>query len=233
MNTSTNISEIAKALSEFQGKITPVPKDATNPFYKSKYADLSSIISHVQELLKKNGLSVSQLPNESDDKISVTTLLMHTSGEWLSGTISMKPAKLDPQGFGSAMTYARRYSLSAILGIASEEDDDGNSASKVEPKTVTQVDKPKFEPKVAPKDAKIVEKKPVEVVKTAKVSDTKVEPQKEDKKSFSDEIKTSLNMNHLRSIWVAIEASHKNKEITDVELEQLRKEKDAKKEALK
>lgn len=148
MNQSTTISALAKALSDFQGEVSAVPKESSNPFYKSKYAELSTIIAHAQKLLKKNGLSVSQLCNDGEDKVSVTTLLMHTSGEWLSGTITMKPSKPDPQGVGSAITYARRYSLSAILGLATEDDDDGNVASgKTEkPAPVSKQPEKKTEP---------------------------------------------------------------------------------------
>lgn len=150
MNKSESISAIAKALSDFQGEMSAVPRESSNPFYKSKYAELSTIISHIQKLLKKNGLAVSQLCGEGVDKVSVTTLLMHTSGEWLSETVTMTPTKADPQGIGSTITYARRYSLSAMLLLASDEDDDGNVASgKVEKKP----EAPKVEPKKAKETA--------------------------------------------------------------------------------
>jgi hypothetical protein len=125
---SESIKELATALSKFQGEITPAPKDSTNPFFKSKYSDIATIIEHAKPVLVKNGLALSQLPSNDGDLVNVTTLLLHTSGEWLSSTLSMKPVKVDPQAIGSCITYIRRYSL-AILGIVTEEDDDGNSAT--------------------------------------------------------------------------------------------------------
>jgi hypothetical protein len=234
MQTSLTISEIAKALCAFQGEVKPVPKESVNPFFKSKYADLSSIISHIQPTLKKNGLSVAQLNNEADGKVSVTTILMHNSGEWLSGTITMNPSKSDPQTYLSTLTYSRRGALSAILGLATEDDTDGAVASG---KTVTEVSKPKLDLKVAPKTtSKVVEnveKKPVEAVKTAKVLDDKPTVVAEDSKSFSEEMKTALNLNHLKTVWQAIMDAHKNKTISDSELAELTKVKDARKVELK
>jgi hypothetical protein len=130
MEQTEKIEELAKALSAFQGEVTAVSRDSENPFYKSKYADLATIIEHVKVPLQKNGLSVVQLCETFEGKVRVTSQLMHSSGQWIRAMLEMTPAKSDPQGVGSAITYARRYSLSAILNIASEEDDDGNEATK-------------------------------------------------------------------------------------------------------
>lgn len=226
MNKSETIASLAKALSAFQGEIKPVPKDSVNPFFKSKYADLSSIISHIQPTLKKNGLSVSQLCNEADGKVSVTTILMHDSGEWVSGTITMTPAKNDPQTYLSTITYSRRGSLSAILGLATEDDTDGEVASgktpTQAPPTPKVAEKAKVEPKTPVKSAEKSDKKPVEAVKT---DDAYSE--------YGQEIKTALNLSHLREIWTAVGVSHKKGEITDVQYAELTKSKDAKKEELK
>jgi len=133
---SESISELAKALSGFQGKMTAVKKDATNPFYKSKYATLDTIWETIRKPLSDNGLSVAQTMGIIPDSKSVLeTTLYHTSGEWISGTQLVNPVKDDPQSLGSAISYARRYSLSAILGIVADEDDDANVATKPAAKT--------------------------------------------------------------------------------------------------
>lgn len=125
-----NISiEFAKALVKFRSELKPAIKDANNPFFKSTYADLSSIIEASREPLANNGLSFIQVVHEAE-AAKVETLLIHESGGWIScGIVSVTPVKKDPQGFGSAITYARRYSLQSALGIPTE-DDDGNEASK-------------------------------------------------------------------------------------------------------
>jgi len=132
MNKSETITKLAEALSKFQSQVEGAKKDSNNPFYKSKYADLAQIWKTVREPLTQNGLSVSQvgLPSEPE-YVNVETILLHSSGEWISGITTLKLVKNDPQGAGSAITYARRYGLSAILGIH-QEDDDANSHIKSE-----------------------------------------------------------------------------------------------------
>ena len=126
MEKSPTISELAKALNRFQGEMGTVVFDAVNPFFKSKYATLSALVATARPILFKNELSVSQL-TEGDG--GVTTILMHSSGEYISSTLILKAVKDDPQGKGSAITYARRYAYASILGIVSDEDDDGNASS--------------------------------------------------------------------------------------------------------
>jgi len=129
MDKSENITTLAKSLSALQSELKPVPKDAINPFYKSRYADLSAIWESSRALLCKHGFAISQLPQAKEGQIVLTTLLLHISGEWLSSDLLVTPSKQgDPQSVGSALTYARRYALSAILGICSEEDDDAEDA---------------------------------------------------------------------------------------------------------
>ena len=128
MNKSEEIKDLAKALGEFQAEVDNATKKAVNPAFKSKYADLAEILNTVREPLTKRGLSFVQLPSFESGIVSVETVLMHTSGQWISSTISGPVVKQDPQGVGSAITYFRRYSLSAMCGIA-QEDDDGNAAS--------------------------------------------------------------------------------------------------------
>lgn len=130
MNKSESIKEIAPALAKFQSEVTNPANTAENPFFKSKYSPLNEILNLVRPLLSKHGLSVIQMPSGDGQEVIITTLLMHSSGEWIeSCPLKMKPAKNDPQGIGSAITYGRRYALTAILGISSEDDDDGNSAT--------------------------------------------------------------------------------------------------------
>jgi hypothetical protein len=112
-------------------------KTSTNPHFKSRYADLSACVEAVIDSLHKNGFALLQKTHECETGVAVETILMHESGEQISGGILRVPAsKLDPQGYGSALTYARRYSLMAVCGIA-PEDDDGNAASK--PKKTMQI----------------------------------------------------------------------------------------------
>ncbi len=130
MNKSESIKNIAKALSDFQAEVKNPANSADNPFFKSKYAPLNEILNDVRPLLAKNGLSILQFPSGDGQNIIVTTTLLHESGEWIeSDPLVLKATKADAQGAGSAITYARRYAVAAILGISSEDDDDGNMAS--------------------------------------------------------------------------------------------------------
>ena len=126
MEQSESVKEIAKALRLVQSELKPAPKESENPFFHSSYADLATVSKAVFPVLTKHGLSVSQI---AEGEGAVTTILLHESGEWLKGTLTLKPTKNDPQGMGSAITYARRYALAAVCGLATE-DDDGNAASK-------------------------------------------------------------------------------------------------------
>lgn len=129
MKTSTNISAIAPALLKAQKAIKAALKDATNPHFKSKYADLSSVIDAVKEPLNANGITFLQGVEDAEHGVAVETMLLHESGEWMSSTIKIPATKQDAQGYGSATTYARRYGLQAMCGVPAE-DDDGNAASK-------------------------------------------------------------------------------------------------------
>ena len=130
MNQSESIKEIATALSKVQGQLTHAVKDSANPFFKSKYADLGSVWDSCRKLLADNGLSVMQFPGDYvEGNISLTTMLTHSSGEWISHSMSLPVSKPDAQGAGSAITYMRRYALAAVVGIY-QADDDGNEAVK-------------------------------------------------------------------------------------------------------
>lgn len=127
MEKSQSIKNIAAAIVLFHVKVETVKKDATNPFFKSKYASLSNILDVVNDPLNESGLTFCQFPNGEN---GLTTILMHAeSGEFLQATYDMHPVKNDPQGRGSSITYQRRYALAAILGLNIDDDDDGNAAS--------------------------------------------------------------------------------------------------------
>jgi len=130
MQTSESIGNLAKALAAVQGSLQPAVKDADNPFFKTKYADLSSVWNSCRELLSKNGLAVIQGNSIGHDgTVIVETMLTHTSGEWVRSELALPLAKHDPQGVGSAVTYGRRYGLAAIIGVVADVDDDANHAS--------------------------------------------------------------------------------------------------------
>lgn len=157
MNKSEDIRNLAKALVEFQAEVKNPANTAINPHFKSKYAPLNEILNEVRPKLAKHGLSVLQSPSGDGEKIVIKTLLMHTSGEWIEGCpLTLRADRPTAQGAGSAITYGRRYALSAILGISSEDDDDGNNAEpKTEqkntqkqelPKAPQQPQKPEYQP---------------------------------------------------------------------------------------
>jgi hypothetical protein len=125
---SESIGELAKALSKAQGAMEHAKKSADNPFFKSKYADLASVLDVARKPLADNGLCVVQGTFIEDSALRLRTDLLHSSGEWIASIYPVKPVKDDPQALGSAITYARRYAFQAMVGIA-PEDDDGNEAS--------------------------------------------------------------------------------------------------------
>lgn len=129
MERSQTIKELATALCKFQEAVETIKKTETNPFFKSKYASLADILNVIRQPLADNGLSFVQFPK---GKYCLETMLMHTSGEWLSESYEMEPTKKDPQGAGSVITYQRRYALGAILGLNIDVDDDANKASESE-----------------------------------------------------------------------------------------------------
>ena len=124
---------IAAALVKAQKEFGPALKTATNPHFRSKYAALDACVEAVIDALNNNGIFLMQYTHPCEDGVIVETMFIHESGEHMSGGRLHVPAsKQDPQGYGSALTYARRYSLQAACGIA-PEDDDGNAASKPKP----------------------------------------------------------------------------------------------------
>lgn len=172
---SEKLNELATALAKAQGEVTGAHKSADNPFFKSKYADLAAVWDACRDPLSRHGLAVIQLPSteifeyqrKNDDgeqetasyaRVTVTTRLVHSSGEWIEGSVCAEACDAGSQAIGSAITYLRRYALQSMIGIA-PEDDDGNAAVG---KMNLNSDRPagrkqngKAEPKNAtPKDAK-------------------------------------------------------------------------------
>jgi hypothetical protein len=141
MRTSETVAAISAAFAKAQSAMGGAKKDAANPFFKSKYADLAAVMEAIAKPFADNGLSFMQSPGMYDGNICVTTRIMHESGEWIEGDTILPPTKADAQGYGSAITYGKRYGLQAMTGVPSV-DDDGNAAVqsqapvvKIDPKT--------------------------------------------------------------------------------------------------
>lgn len=132
MEMSEKIDALAKALSAAQGEMGGAVKDANNPFFKSSYADLGSVIEAIKDSFAKHGLSYTQFPVRDEAGAGVETILMHSSGQWIKSQYTLPLAKFDAQSAGSCLTYARRYALQAIAGIPAV-DDDGNQANASAP----------------------------------------------------------------------------------------------------
>jgi hypothetical protein len=126
---SASIAALAAALAKAQGELTGASKDSLNPHFKNKYADLSAVWDACRPALSKHGIAVVQSPSAEGPRVTLTTLLVHSSGEWIEAALEMTAQQNTPQGIGSCITYARRYALASMVGVA-PEDDDGNAASQ-------------------------------------------------------------------------------------------------------
>lgn len=133
---SATIGELAKALAAAQIEITPAKRESVNPHFKSRYADLASCWDAVRGPLAKHGLALSQLVGGDGDTVRLTTMLIHSSGEFIGSDAVLRLTKHDPASVGSALTYLRRYGLSAVCGLSSEDDDGASAAT---PATATEV----------------------------------------------------------------------------------------------
>jgi len=147
---SSDIGKLAEALAKAQAEMSAAKKDAKNPFFKSDYATLASCLGAGNPALNKHGLSVTQLPGSDNGNVSVETILMHISGQYIKSKLSVKPAKTDPQALGSCISYLRRYSYSAIIGQATDSDDDAEAATH-------RPDTGKQPPKAVPKKKEYTE----------------------------------------------------------------------------
>ena len=125
---SESIAKLAAALCQAQSEVENARLHATNPHFKNQYADLPAVLEAVRPVLNKHGLSVVQHPGFEDGLCTLSTMLLHKSGEWMSAQAAAPVSRQDPQGIGSAVTYLRRYSLASVMGIG-QADDDGNAAS--------------------------------------------------------------------------------------------------------
>jgi hypothetical protein len=132
MQKSDSLDMLGQAMADAQPAVKTAIMGSTNPFFKSKYADLGAVWDAIREALKSKGLSIVQMPDALGSDPALTTILLHESGQWISGTYPLVVSSKDEtaQGYGSAMTYARRYGLAAVMGVIADEDDDGNAASK-------------------------------------------------------------------------------------------------------
>ncbi|OUS73015.1 hypothetical protein B1748_23705 [Paenibacillus sp. MY03] len=131
-NKSDTIGKIAMALVKFSEEVRPIEKDGTNPHFRSAYTTLDHMIDSTKPILTKHGLTVMQFPGGDGQKITIRTMVIHESGEWIeTEPLTLQAVKTDPQGAGSAITYARRYSYAAALSLSLGDDDDGNGSSHV------------------------------------------------------------------------------------------------------
>lgn len=129
MNKSENVTELSAALAKAQAGIANAAKEGTNPHFKHNYATLKSVWAVCKTPLTDNGLSVVQSPEFNGQSVMVTTTLLHKTGQWIESTITMPVKRTDCQGIGSAITYARRYALAAMVGVAPDDDDDDGEAA--------------------------------------------------------------------------------------------------------
>lgn len=210
MKTSESISEIAKGLNEVRKNIKQPEKSANNPFFKSKYVMLEGVVDAIDKALPK-GFAYTQEVTSDGNQISVSTILLHESGQYIQfDPLNVPVTKNDAQAFGSAETYARRYTLSAVFGVTSDVDDDGNSASKSAPHETphkrrgapkksskpmaSQEDKDTLKDKIAALSKEMaMEPKPLTVasMKNAKVTSWK-EMTKDDLSAMDHELTTEL-----------------------------------------
>ena len=172
MKTSETLTKIYKALIKFQGLVDSISKDSVNPFFNSKYANLGQIQKAIKKPLIDSGLGIVQFPA---DRGGLTTRLFHDSGEWMEETYFMDAQKATPQGWGSVITYQRRYALGAILTLDIDKDDDGQAAeNKATQPAAKAQPKPKVKPILEPntelweKALSYYIKKPKEIINICK-----------------------------------------------------------------
>lgn len=160
---SPSVAALAAALAKAQASIENAKRTSDNPFFKSKYADLADVRAACQSQLSANQLSVIQTCEVADGGVIVATTLVHASGEWIRGRLKVRPVKDDAQSVGSAITYARRYSLAAIVGVATE-DDDGEAAHgrDAQDAPARHQEPPKPAPKATPKPSEAYPRRPMQ-----------------------------------------------------------------------
>lgn len=142
MEKSESINELLEAMSKAYGGLKNAKEDSNNPHYKSKYASLGEVLNVIRPVASSNGLMFSQVPETIDGELFLITFIGHKSGQWMKSSLKLMLSKMDSQGMGSAITYARRYSLSSWFGIAAGDDDDGNEAAKQESAPIKMAEEP-------------------------------------------------------------------------------------------
>lgn len=170
LTTSPTIEKIAEALARAQAKVAGASKDSKNPFFDSKYADLASVWSAMRDAYTSEGIAVVQIPNGGGEVVKIeiydkedvpigfvegvqvrlTTLLVHSSGQWIGGTCTMTSKDRTPQAHGSCLTYLRRYALSAVGSVAPEDDDGNGAGRRVQPQDPTPARRPAARPTTPP-----------------------------------------------------------------------------------
>lgn len=206
MKKSESITKINKALVEFHKQVKQPMKDANNPFFKSKYVPLENVVEAIDEVAPSLGLSFTQwASNDVNGRVGVSTMLLHESGEYIEyDPVYMKADKETAQGAGALISYLKRYSLSAVFGITSDQDDDGNYASGVNNKPKQQQPKTKpTPPKMTTTNQKEELTKAIELLISVAVENGKSE-------EYKDKITKlkNVNINELNAEQVA--RSHKS-----------------------
>ena len=140
VTASTETGALVVALAKAQLNFTKLTKDAVNPFFKSRFLSLDNIISSTRDALSSQGLVLMQFIQGTHELVTVVSRIMHSSGQWIESSVSSKPAKMDVQQQGSISSYLKRYSMSSLLGINSEIDDDGNSSVYISPTQVKSLE---------------------------------------------------------------------------------------------
>lgn len=143
---STDFGKIAAALAAAQGEMTAALKENANPAFKSRYADLASVLDACRPALSKAGIAITQPPSIAGADVAVETWFLHSSGEYLACRVTAKAKGTDPQSIGSTITYLRRYGLMALAGVAPDDDDDGNAASRRREEPRHRPEPPREEP---------------------------------------------------------------------------------------
>jgi ERF superfamily len=188
---SESIAALGAALAKAQGEMAAAAKANLNPHFQSRYADLASIWDACRVPLSKNGLAVLQPVSAEGARVSVRTLLVHASGEWIGETLTITALQNTPQGIGSAVTYARRYALAAMIGVA-PDDDDGNAATRPAFDTRTgEIHEPS--PKAEPDARTITDGQRKRLFATAKEKGWS-------KELIQDALKTKFNLDSTKAI---------------------------------
>lgn len=205
MRTSENINDIAKAINAFRQVVKQPAKDGDNPFLKSRYVQLEGVVDAIDRALPDTGLAYTQDVVSEGNQVSVTTLIFHTSGQFIElGPLSVPVTKNDAQAFGSAETYARRYSLSAAFGITSDLDDDDGAAAGVNP--------PKAQPRRTNKPNGSLDHATVKVIKELIMQQFNKMP----KVNKNGEPKPKT-VNELAEIWIGLANAKFGSKATSIE----------------